>query len=339
MTKSKNEENITFSIGYNGNIDELQKIIDTDASIESVYTGGVINKINGGRPQYISSLKIIEKQIALAHKKGIKFEIALNAPCGVHGYDDKTWWTSFREYIKDLQDSGIDSLIVSHPFYIKEIKNYTSLSVVLSTINEVATPRSALLYESMGVDIIVPSMNINYNIENLLGIKKSLTKTKLRLMVNESCLGDCPWRRFHHNSYSHSNRELDFHFECKSIISRSPFLILTNNVIRPENLPDYFQVTKNFKIVGRTVPIDLTVERLNAYSSMRYNGNYLRLFDSEFSKIYELANNELEDLYVHKIACDKVCTKCHYCEKKWNTSAKKSKRLSIIHCDPAHELI
>ena len=45
-----------FSVGFNGIVSDLYKIIELNAPIESVYSGGIAGYIAGGRPQYLGCL-------------------------------------------------------------------------------------------------------------------------------------------------------------------------------------------------------------------------------------------------------------------------------------------
>jgi collagenase-like PrtC family protease len=317
--------NTEFSVGYDGKIDYLKRIIDSSGKVKSIYTGGLIKKIGGGRPQYLDSWVELEKQIKYAHSKGISFELALNAPCGFRNLSDKKWWRDIKKYIKDLEKVGVDSIILSHPFLMDLVKSHTRMKITVSTICEIMNARAALYYEKLGGDIITPSININMDIKALRLIKASLTKASLRIILNEHCLGDCPWRRFHHNHYSHSNYEIDYHFNCKREFLNNPFFLLTNTVIRPEDLHYYKGITGDFKIIGRLVPIDDLLLRIRAYAKERFSGNFVRLFEAKLSSIFYIPNKLLDGLILKKWACSKICNKCNFCKRLFNRIGKRIK--------------
>ncbi|MCX8131698.1 MAG: U32 family peptidase [Clostridia bacterium] len=303
-----------LSIGFNGKVDDLRQIIATGDNIESVYSGGLRNIIAGGRPQYADSLTEISQCISLAHQNGIHYEIALNAPCGLHDKSDTGWWTQIEDYLLTLEELGADRIVASHPFLISLVKKKTHMEAVVSTICEITEARMAKYYEDMGADIIIPSMNINYRLEKLIEMKHSLKNAKMRIMVNEHCLGDCPWRRFHHSHYAHSNTEHDYHANCKRKFLEEPYLCLTNNAIRPEDLIRYHQITDNFKIVGRLVSISCLIDRINAYSTQKYNGNFVFLQDENLSEYIYVSNKELNDLFDRKRKCKFNCSECNACK-------------------------
>jgi collagenase-like PrtC family protease len=304
-----------FSVGYSGSLDDLKRIIEVSDKVSSVYTGGLADKIFGGRPQYIDSMATLSKHIEYAHAKGVVFEVALNGSCGIKERSDKAYWSEIRNYLKELEISGVDGVVVSHPFIMNEVKSHTNLKLTVSTICEISNVRAALNYEMLGADIIVPSMNINWNSDVLTQIKNALKKAKLKIMVNEHCLGDCPWRRFHHNYYSHSmkNADKDFHFYCKRTYRDNFYLLLTNNVIRPEDLKHFDNLDADYKIVGRLVNIDVLCNRIKAYTERRYAHNYVDLFDSLLAGFINIPNEALNELYGWKKNCSKNCTECKLC--------------------------
>ena len=67
----------SFSIGFNGSLSDLEQILQTNAAIESLYSGGLHGIIAGGRPQYADSINKIKQCIDLAHENNILYEIAL----------------------------------------------------------------------------------------------------------------------------------------------------------------------------------------------------------------------------------------------------------------------
>lgn len=312
----------SLSIGFNGNIDDFHKIMDTGAEIESVYSGGVVHMITGGRSQYAQNIDELKKVIFVVKKRGVKYEIALNTSCGLHPKSDHDWWRKIADYIKELEYCGADRIIASHPFIISLVKTKTNMEIVASTICEISEPRMAAYYEELGANIIIPSMNINFNMEKLKKIKNRLKHAKIRIMVNEHCLGDCPWRRFHHNSYSHDNIEFDYHINCKKQYLEKPYLFLTNNCIRPEDIHHYFDITKNFKIVGRLVNIDVLAERIVAYKDQRYEKNYINISDEKLSNAIYIPNTALSNLFRMKTTCDFDCNNCNYCIDLYNKVGK-----------------
>lgn len=307
-----------FSVGFNGNKQDLERLLGASDRITSVYTGGLEHMIAGGRPQYYSSLNEIEALVEEAAKKNVTLEVALNSPCGIENSTDHDYWKKIREYLKALDGIGVSGIIASHPFVMSEVKDSTNMRLTASTICEIQSCRSAIFYENMGADVLIPSMNCNYNMDLLIDIKNALKRAKLRLMVNEHCLGDCPWRRFHHSHYAHSSDSFDYHLKCKREYWNNPYLLITNSVIRPEDLHHYEQITDEFKIVGRQVPIDALVKVVRAYDTEQYDGNYVDLFDITMAKKFYIDNQALDQLYNNKAMCRKRCHNCVKCKDMYS---------------------
>ncbi len=307
-----------FNVGFSGNKQELERLLEVSYRIDSIYTGGLENIIASGRPQYYSSLSEIEGLVNTAAKKNVTLEITLNSPCGIENTSNHMYWKKIRDYLKKLEKIGVGGVVASHPFIMNEVKASTSMQLTASTICEIQSCRSAIYYENLGADVLVPSMNCNYNIDLLLEMKKVLKNAKLRLMVNEHCLGDCPWRRFHHNHYAHSTDAFDYHLNCKKMYWNNPHLLLTNSVIRPEDLHNYEQVTNEFKIVGRQVPFEALTNVVRAYDTEQYNGNYIDLFDITMAKKYFIDNKYLDQLFINKSRCKCNCYNCKRCREMYS---------------------
>jgi len=314
-----------FNVGFSGGKENLKRILNASERIKSVYTGGIDKIIAGGRPQYCKNLNEIESLVNIAYQKNISLEITLNSPCGIKDTTDHDYWKKIRRYLKDLEDIGVGGIIASHPFIMSEVKENTNMQLTASTICEIQSCRAAIYYESIGADILVPSMNCNYNIDLLLDMKNALKKAKLRLMVNEHCLGDCPWRRFHHNHYAHSDNAFDYHIKCKKVYWNNPHLLLSNSVIRPEDIHHYLHITNEFKIVGRQVPIFALTNVISAYDAECYEGNYIDLFDITMAKKYYINNKSLNKLYENKVKCKNYCHICNKCKELYEISKINNK--------------
>lgn len=312
----------SLSVGFDGSLESLKQILESSERISSVYTGGLKNFIKGGRSQFIDHIHLLPPLVKYAKSRNVDVTIALNASCGIPEYSNRQWWRNIREYIQELENCGVHSVIVSHPFLMNTIKSNTQLSIVVSTICEINNPQSALYYENMGADVIVPSFNLNMRIQILQIIQSALKHAKLRIMVNEHCLTNCPWRMFHFNHIAHSNDFSDYHFHCKKQFLKEPYKLLTGNVIRPEDLYRYLPITNELKIVGRNIPLNELINRIQAYDSQSYKGNFLDLSDDRSMRNYfYIPNEELNGLWEKKNQCDQICYRCGYCQEKFDQIA------------------
>lgn len=307
-----------LSVGFNGDLNLLEKMYDDkENKIGTLYTGGYLKDVTSGRYQHSASEQELEKIVKAVHDKQSRIAVTLNSPCNVPPLSEKQWWENVKEYLKHLEAIGVDTAIIAHPFIMALAKEHTNLSVAASIICDVNTPRGAMYYENMGADVIVPSSSINYDLEQLKKIKLNLKSAKLALLVNEACLGNCPWRRFHQNALSHADRkgyDLDYAMSCTNLYEQNPYMMLTNNVVRPEDLKEYEGISDMFKLVGRTTDDDTLLKMIHAYSTESYHGNLVEIVDKGFSKFINLPNDQLDELFEQKSNCIKNCQNCSKCK-------------------------
>lgn len=307
-----------LSVGFNGDLDLLEKIYeDKENKIGTLYTGGYLKEVTSGRYQHSKSEQELKRIVEAVHDKNSRLAITLNSPCNIPPLSEKQWWENAKNYLKHLESIGVDTAIIAHPFIMSLAKENTNLSVAASIICDVNTPRGALYYEDMGADVIVPSSSINYDLKQLKKIKDNLKKAKLALLVNEACLGNCPWRRFHQNALSHADRkgyDLDYAMSCTNLYRKNPYMMLTNNVVRPEDLKEYEGISDMFKLVGRTTDEETLLKMIHAYSTESYHGNLVEIVDKGFSEFINLPNNQLDSLFVQKSSCIKNCQNCSKCK-------------------------
>ena len=307
-----------LSVGFNGDLDLLEKMYaDKENKIGTHYTGGYLKEVTSGRYQHSKSEQELERIVEAVHDKNARLAVTLNSPCNVPPLSEKQWWENVKNYLKHLESIGVDTAIIAHPFIMALAKENTNLSVAASIICDVNTPRGALYYEDMGADVIVPSSSINYDLEQLKQIKANLKKAKLALLVNEACLGNCPWRRFHQNALSHADRkgyDLDYAMSCTDLYEKNPYMMLTNNVVRPEDLKEYEGISDMFKLVGRTTDEETLLKMIHAYSTESYHGNLVEIVDKGFSEFINLPNDQLDSLFAQKSNCIKNCQNCSKCK-------------------------
>lgn len=312
-----------LSVGFNGNLELLDKMFDDkENKIGTLYTGGFLKEVSSGRFQFSDDERKLEQVAQSIHDKGAEVAVTLNSPCNVPPLSEKEWWNRAKEYLKTLDKIGIDTAIIAHPFLMSMAKENTDLEVVASIICDINSVRGALYYEDMGADIVVPSSSINYDLELLKNIKKNLRSAQIKLLVNEACLGNCPWRRFHQNALAHADKkgyDIDYALSCTNLYTNNPYLMLTNNVVRPEDLTKYEGISNFFKLVGRTTDDETLLKMIHAYSTGKYKGNLVEVVDKGFSQFINLPNEQLDSLFDQKANCIKNCQNCEKCKTLYRT--------------------
>ena len=315
----------TLSVGFNGDLELLNRLMSKENKIGTLYTGGYMREMTSGRYQHSNDCSNLEKIVTAVHDYNVKLAVTLNSPCGVPPLSDKIWWKKTEDYLKEMNSIGVDTVIVAHPFVMTLAKEKTDMRVATSIICDVDTPRGAIYYEEMGADIICTSSSINYDIDMLKKIKKSLKKTELAILVNEPCLGNCPWRRFHQNALAHADckgYDIDYAMSCTGMYSKKPYLALTNNIVRPEDLYNYDGISNTFKLVGRTTDDDTLCNMVDAYSKGKYEGNLMEIVDKGFSKFINIPNKKIDKLFAQKVNCIKDCQNCNKCSSLYKAINK-----------------
>lgn len=137
-------------------------------------------------------------------------------------------------------------------------------------------------FRKLGANRITLSYMSNRDFE-LMGRLKSIRDIDFEILVNESCLLDCPFRMYHYNLVSHGSQR-----EKGKVFLQYPFLSCTlmklQNVaelikapwVRPEDLYRYEDLgIQYFKLAGREKTTEWLLRCAKSYFSLRHNGNLL----------------------------------------------------------------
>jgi hypothetical protein len=315
-------------VGVNGNIEEIRNIVNSVDCIGSIYTSDYIKKTAGGRNvSYLNNIAQIREIAEFLKENNVEYYLTNNHTVFTKNKEDPRFWPDFKEHMQELENAGVTGIVTGHPFFIDCIKKSTGMKVCLSTTAEVSNGRIASYYEDMGVDVICPSYSVNYDMEKLEEIKNSLKYTTLKLLVNEMCLGDCPYRRYHQNAYfSDLDLDKDYGMVCHKIMITAPEKMLQNNTVRPEDIHNYFHISNNIKISLRQPPFydpEKNLAVVKAYGDEKYVGNYIDLVSQRLAQLIFIDNTGLDGLYEQKISCKMNCNTCKLCSNMLKRSRQK----------------
>lgn len=251
-------------------------------------------------------------------------EIVLNSSCmggqqlTPEGYRTIDW------YFDKLNGIGIDSITVADPLFVEMLAKDYDMDVVVSVLSFVDFPQKAEFYEQLGATTIVIDPAVNRQFDKLEAIRDAVS-CDLKLLVNEACLYQCPFRYAHFNFFSHANgpgpkpNVLDdyYYFKCLSLRINDPQQLIKSPWIRPEDLREYRHITDTFKIGGRTQFVNWILNAVDAYANESYEGNLMDLLDSikDLKDHFFIPNSELNGAIEQWKRCDKVCHKCGYCKR------------------------
>lgn len=311
-----------FSIGYNHTKTFIEMIPLVSTHVNEIYFQAPTKIMTSGRV-IISEKnyqKNIEKIIELCKKNNIKSNILLNATCEGKNIGDERNILKIIDYLKKLEIIGLKAVTITNPMHISKIKKEIPSLEIHSSINcYVKTVEHAKYLKDLGVDVITIDRDINRDIELIKKIKKA-TNTKIKILLNEGCLKDCPFRQVHFNMISHK-KDTDYFDKnsCVSIYKINPKKVFKIPFIRPEDLKHYENIIDIFKLSTRTSPTVKIIHMLDSYKNEKHNGNMLNLLSTRglFSYFKEMDNNVLNDakFFEKMTSCDDNCEKCDYCDK------------------------
>lgn len=314
-----------FSIGYNYNAKTLDLLDVYRDHIEAFYFPIPQKYLGSGR--YINEPESYINEIPYIIRKCSSFNITpqllLNATYEGRFGLSKTFFTGILNYIKKLRDVGLKSVVVTNPIYIGMIKKEINDIRIESSVNcYVMTVEHALYLRDLGVDVLTINRDINRDIPLIKDIKNK-TNLKIRMMLNEGCISNCPYRFTHYNYLSGGFKLPERPIEgvfwdkfCIAIYLKNPLKVFRIPFIPPEALSYYEQFIDYYKLSTRIFSTERIELCLKAYIDKHFSGNLLSILDcpglSYFEYIdYDILkkNNFLEKMF----NCSLKCKRCNYC--------------------------
>lgn len=308
-----------FSVGFNYENDFALKLKPYVKHISSIYFPIPSRFLGSGRtinePDYYEEQ--IGQLIKFCKEFGIKSLILLNPLCEGDKYGDIEEMEKVVEHIGSI---CVDGVVCVNPIYMKMIKsNWPDIEIHASVNCFIKNVESASYYKGL-CDVLTVDRDINRDIALL---KKINDIVKIKVMVNEGCLSNCPYRVSHYNMLSHGfGSDVEKNLErantfienaCVSIYREEPWRVLTVPFILPEHL-DKYDFVDEFKLSTRTFSTDKIVKVLDAYVN-GFDGNIVELLDTAGLSRVIKGLRDLPKGYFDKLAnCDRVCEKCGYCE-------------------------
>ncbi len=340
------EKKTKYSIGYNQDLKMLELLDTYSGWIDCLYFPMPPEYLASGRNRPIEKeyRTNIRKVIKKCENTNINSQILLNATCEGALCANTLHMKKVTDYLKTLTKSGLKSAAITNPFYITEIKKEIPELELHSSINcYTSNIEQALYLKDMGIDVLTIDRDINRNLDQIKSIKKA-TGLKIKLLANEGCLSNCPFRKMHFNSLAHNLPDKPFlERSCITVISKDPKKIFRIPFIRPEDIKHYKPFTDYFKLATRTFPTSQIETTLKAYINEEHNGDLLDILDMTSMKCYfTFINNKVLDklnFFENMQKCTLDCENCGYCEtlmKKaiiLNTGNKspKCKNCEIYH--------
>ncbi len=307
------------------------------AQIGSVY--GSIQKGILGQARYsekIPQLSHVELAGAVdqIQKLGIEFHYTLNSPWNGMLERDPDQRRNIITAIEDIVNTGIDAFILANPYLISLVKeNWPEIKLIGSINLQTSTAYKFNKLIEDGCHRIVLDRIVNRNIHFLKQLKDQ--GQRYSLLVNSTCLNDCPLQQYHANENGalSSNNEfnvLDNSYcidYCLSAFTAQKENILKSTWIRPEDLALYEDIGVQYlKIQGRTLKPKQLLDLILAYlNRLTPNDSLFYIFpgfEKHFPEInVKMKNSRLdkngfvESFFKTERNCAELCFTCDYCNK------------------------
>jgi len=265
-------------------------------TVETVYGKMAADFIGGGRPSITLpqvSVSHLQRHIATAHRHNIQFNYLLNALC----LDNQEFiGPSHRQilvFLDWLVSLGIDAVTIANPYLLRLIKQrFPSLKVSVSIFCRADSLVDAKSFEEMGADEITLDHSFTRNFPLLEAVLRVVRpQTSIRVIANNVCLHECPYKIAHGNLMAHSSQAkhqsggflIDYYtLRCGWEKLRHPTKLITSDWIRPEDITFYEELARKaghplvIKLTDRQRTTKWLIRMLQAYSTRTWNGN---LFD------------------------------------------------------------
>jgi len=213
---------------------------------------------------------------------------------------------------------GVVKVTVTDPLLCRAIKqNLKYYKVCASTLMRIKSPEQ-LVYIEDYVDSIALDTSITRNIGAITNIRENY-KGEIKLIVNEGCLEDCPYRTQHFFEMGSSDSYPES--LCENLLNEKPWLSVKSAWILPQHLHYYNNLYDIIKLAGRVTlqEPDKYLKVINAYL------NKETLIPSEIGCGPAGLKEDIpitDDFFYKTITCDKNCTVCDYCEQYYLKNAK-----------------
>ncbi len=256
------------------------------------------------------SRKEAEEHIKVAKKLGFNFNYLLNASSvpylsSLFEFKKKS---ELKGYLDWIVDQGIDTVTVADDKLMNFLsKHYPNLNVVVSIVAGTDSVDKVLHYRQYPNVIRINFANdLNKNIAKLskLAYVSSFFGIGSEVLLNESCLYNCPYKKQHYNFVSEESTSKEtfsdeaYHLRCLRDRLNFPFAIFLGGWIRPEDIHLYEGAGMGWgKIAGREMSADYLLRAAKAYASRNFEGELIDLLAINplfKDKIQSIPNKNIE---------------------------------------------
>ena len=285
--------------------------------------------------------EIRENDLLKFSKAGIRLNLLLNGNCYGERAVSKDFANELCNSIQDIVERfGLQSVTTASPFIAHTIKKNFPTIDVRASVNMWVDGIDGMSQCSDVFDSFYVKRDYNYCIDEIEKEYKWCHENgkKLYLLANSGCIPNCAYHIFHDNWIAHSkdikHEERNTTFEpyvCRKQISNpeNRYLLLSGNLIRPEDIASYDGIIDGVKVATRVHPFPAILIR--AYARGEWDGELTALTEPGFSDVIyptRLSNTAIpEDYWQIKTSCLRAknhgsslyCKECGYCTRLYKS--------------------
>ena len=275
---------------------DIIKDADKNNRIKNVYGKLRADGLPGGR-NTATIPDLTDDQFAQYIKdciaNNVTFNYLINPLCMGQSEIDPEQGKNIRDTIHRMYDIGVRYFTINSPSLIKYVKKeFSDVQVTLGLYAYPVTIQQVEYWRNWGVDEITLDHSFNRNFELLrkLMLNYKDTDFAMRVIANNFCLKECPYRLTHGSFVGHADPEklsMDYSLiNCTYRKVSNPKAMLTSEWIRPEDVHYYDELMeetgyKNFslKLVDRIRSTEFLENVIRAYCGESYDGNLLDIIN------------------------------------------------------------
>lgn len=321
-----------LSVGYNGAPDFFRTVLlPFKKYISSVYS-------TPGLSAGVSSARFVPDITAarlLAFRKRLKAEgVNFNLVYNFDGAGDSGLLPKLVRTADSLQP---DSVTVNGTWVLDEFLRLGRYKLQISVVNDINSLNQLHQLLERDTKGLIETYNIGrrrtFDPAYIASVRRAFPGLKLRLMVNEGCVFECPDQGFHSCSMTMGlGRRVDQgRFYCGKLAPRERWRFLTGQYIPPKFLPRYSGLVDEFKLATRGVhgwPVSSAfIAGLLADYIAEADVTLARGMQSAFGGTLFLRGNDARpgkgeaaylepypgDFFDVRSACRHDCWRCRYC--------------------------
>ncbi len=286
-------------------------------------------------PRYDSE-RLTEELIKFK-KRGIKLNLLLNGNC----FGEEAVSLSLAEKVKGILSNvdllhSLDSVTCASPFIAHTVKKHFPKVDVRASVNMWIDGIFGMEQCKDTFDSFYVKRDYNFCIDEIQKEREWCDKNgkRLYILANSGCIPNCAYHTFHDNMISHSEglesqtKDPDFEpFACRKLLceKENRHLILSGNLIRPEDIHRYDELVCGIKLATRIHPYPAMI--IGAYAKEKWSGDVSDLTEPGFGDILNSCkpdNSKIPDRYWKtKTECLRArhrgdsayCRECGYCEE------------------------